>query len=227
MVLISKLSADIHEGDLHTFINPYSYLLLRNNDSVFKEMDHILVDGELMVKLLKWIGVAAVTRTSFDMTSLAPFIFREAEEKGSSLYFVGSKQQEITASVKAILKVYPSLNISRYRNGYFNGEMDAELELVLELDPDIVIAGLGTPLQEEFLIKLKKKGWKGTGFTCGGFLHQTSSGIEYYPKWINKYNLRWAYRIYDEPKLFGRYFLDYPKAVVLILWDLKIKRYFK
>ena len=79
---------------------------------------------------------------------------------------------------------------------------------------------MGTPLQEQFLLSLQASGWSGKGYTCGGFLHQTASQINYYPYWINRLGLRAFYRMYDEPKLVKRYFIDYPKAIVIIFYDL-------
>ena len=90
---------------------------------------------------------------------------------------------------------------------------------IKNLNPDIVICGMGTPLQEHFLADLQKLGWGGIGYTCGGFLHQTARDIQYYPEWIDKYNIRWIYRIYDEPKLFKRYFWEYPKFFVYFIYD--------
>ena len=75
-------------------------------------------------------------------------------------------------------------------------------------------------MQEQFLIDLQKSGWQGVGYTCGGFLHQTAKGIQYYPKWVNRLGLRAFYRMYDEPQLIKRYFIEYPKAIVIILGDL-------
>ena len=89
-------------------------------------------------------------------------------------------------------------------------------------DPNIVIAGMGSPLQEHFLISLRKKGWGGLGFTCGAFIKQTAKNINYYPKVFDKFHFRWLYRLFDEPKLFGRYFFEYPKVLLeLILFKLK------
>ena len=54
-------------------------------------------------------------------------------------------------------------------------------------------------MQEQFLIKVKRIGYQGIGFTCGGFIHQTSKNeIDYYPAWIDKINLRFIYRMYKE-----------------------------
>ncbi len=226
-MLIEALSDAITEGDNHTFINLYSYLVLRKQTKLSASMDNILVDGQLMVVVLRLLGLKKLSRKSFDMTSLAPVVFLDAIENGKTIYFVGSTQLQLMSSVKKITDNFPGLNVVRFRNGYFSGaEWKEEMALVSRLNPDIVVAGLGTPLQEQFLIDLRSSGWKGTGFTCGGFFHQTAAGINYYPVWMDKLNLRWLYRIYDEPKLAKRYFLQYPLALMLVVWDFKIKSRF-
>jgi N-acetylglucosaminyldiphosphoundecaprenol N-acetyl-beta-D-mannosaminyltransferase len=213
-------SQPIYNGDT-TFLNPFSYLQIRKNKHLAKPMMNVEIDGGLLVLLLRIFLGWKVERCSFDMTSLAPKVFKKAEETGQSLYFVGSKQEEITQALNVIKAEFPKLNIIKYRNGYFAGdEWQEEIGDVADLNPDIVIVGMGTPIQERFLIDLRKKGWSGAGFTCGGFLHQTAKGIQYYPKWIDKLNLRWMYRIYDEPKLFKRYTLDYTKFLFVFAYDV-------
>ena len=65
---------------------------------------------------------------------------------------------------------------------------------------------------------LKKAGYKGIVFTCGGFLHQTSDNINYYPEWVNKYNLRAFYRLFHERGLVKRLFnvlLEFPILFII------------
>jgi len=70
---------------------------------------------------------------------------------------------------------------------------------------------MGSLVQESFLLALMGSGWRGLGFTCGGFLDQLSNGFNYYPKLVNALNLRWAYRLAKDPRrLWRRYLLDYP-----------------
>lgn len=38
-----------------------------------------------------------------------------------------------------------------------------------ELNPDLVVVGMGAPLQEKFLVDLVGLGWRGRGYTCGVF----------------------------------------------------------
>jgi exopolysaccharide biosynthesis WecB/TagA/CpsF family protein len=190
------------DSKLFTFLNPYSYLLARKEKELFENFN-IKIDGILLVKVLNLFGFKNIKRESFDMTSLAPIVFEKAIKENKSIYFIGTKPNVIEKAIENIKEAYPKLNIIGFRNGYFKNEERSDiLENIKELNPDIVVCGMGTPLQEQFLVDLQDTGWNGIGYTCGGFLHQTAGDIQYYPKWVDKYNLRWVYRIYDEPVLF-------------------------
>ena len=195
---------------IHTFVNSYSYLVLRKHQKIISQFDGIHCDGTLMMWFSRFFLNQKIKRVSFDMTSIAPETFKYAIEYNKSIYFLGSTSFHINGFVKVILENYPDLNIVGFRNGYIKADERHEvLESIKELDPHIVIIGMGTPLQDKFLSDLKQEGWNGLGFTCGGFIHQTSNGLNYYPKFINKYNLRWLYRLYDEPKLIKRFLKAY------------------
>ena len=62
---------------LLTFLNPYSYLLARKEKELFEKFN-IFIDGMLLVKVLNLFGFKNIERQSFDMTSLAPIVFKKA-----------------------------------------------------------------------------------------------------------------------------------------------------
>ena len=208
---------------LVTFINPYSYLQARRDVELFISFDEINIDGILLVKFLQFSSVVNVQRKSFDMTSLAGNVFSCVEQERLRIYFIGSRKGVIDKAVTSIQDAYPSIEVCGYRDGYFRSEQEREytLQSIKSIDPDIVVCGMGTGFQEAFLADLRSTGWQGTGYTCGGFLHQSASGtLHYYPDWIDHYHLRWAYRIFREPKLFKRYTVDYLKFVFIFLYDV-------
>lgn len=222
---INKIGNNWILGGLNTFINPFSYMMLRKSPELVKSFDAVMVDGQLLVVFFKLLGIFGVQRKSFDMTSLAGEIFEWAVQNGRSVYLVGTTEKLISEAVNNICAKYPDLKVVGYNHGFLESTSDREhiFSKIRDAGADIVVAGMGTPKQEEFLIQLKTSGWQGTGFTCGGFFHQTASGIQYYPRWADRLNLRWLYRIYDEPKLFSRYFIKYPIALILIAWDFKFR----
>lgn len=219
-VILDGQQQSLTNVGLATFLNPYSYLFFRKNHSLFSKFDVLYIDGILLVRLLGIFGVK-VKRTSFDMTSLAPEVFKESIKRKQSIYFIGSTEEAMNDFISVLAKSWPSLNIVGFRNGYFvnNRERDEAIQAILELNPEIIVVGMGTPYQEQFLLDLKTSGYKGAGYTCGGFIHQTTEKVEYYPEFFNKYHLRWLYRIYDEPKLFQRYMFYYPKSVFMFFLD--------
>ena len=118
---------------------------------------------------------------------------------------------------------YPSANVLGFSPGYFAGpnERHQTISRIVALQPKVVVCGMGAKLQEQFLAELRARGWLGAGFTCGGFFHQAvrQKSVKYYPDVFDKLQLRWMYRIIDEPRLLRRYAIDYPLAFALIVAD--------
>lgn len=199
-----------NKGKVYTYLNPVSYLTALENKKLFSQMDGIFADGGLLVKAIKLVYCKQVTRRSFDMTSMAPELFAYAAEHGKTIYIVASKQEQVEKAVEIFRERYPNVKFAGHRNGYFanENEMEQEAKHIAELNPDFLIVGMGALMQEKFLLKVKHAGYQGIGFTCGGFIHQTSRNeIDYYPSWVDKTNLRFAYRMWKEPHTRKRYLM--------------------
>lgn len=199
-----------NKGKVYTYLNPVSYLTALDNKELFSQMDGIFADGGLLVKAIKLVYGKQVTRRSFDMTSMAPELFAYAAEHGKAVYIVASKQEQVEKAVEIFRERYPKVRFAGYRNGYFASEeeMDQEARYITELNPDFLIVGMGALMQEKFLVEVKCAGYQGIGFTCGGFIHQTSKNeIDYYPAWVDKTNLRFVYRMWKEPHTRKRYLM--------------------
>lgn len=193
---------------IYTYLNPVSYLTALENKKLFSQMDGIFADGGLLVKAIKLVYGKQVTRRSFDMTSMAPELFAYAAEHGKTVYIVASKQEQVEEAVEIFRERYPKVKFAGYRNGYFTSEqeMDEEAKHIVKLNSDFLIVGMGALMQEKFLLKVKNAGYQGVGFTCGGFIHQTSKNeIDYYPAWVDRTNLRFVYRMWKEPHTRKRY----------------------
>ena len=195
-------------GKVYTFLNPVSYLSALDNKELFVRFDGIFADGSILVAAIKLVYGKDVTRRSFDMTSLAPDLLSYAETHGKSVYIVASRQEQVEKAVGIFKERYPKLLVVGYRNGYFASEkeQDEEVRHIVEVNPDFLIVGMGALMQERFLLKVKDFGYRGIGFTCGGFIHQTAKDeIDYYPAWVDRMNLRFLYRIYKEKHTRKRY----------------------
>jgi exopolysaccharide biosynthesis WecB/TagA/CpsF family protein len=212
-VVAGRLSNAPGESGLTTFLNPYSYLYFRRAADLLLPFDHICVDGSGLVVALRSIGLH-VSRSSFDYGSIAHDFLEGCSASGRSVAIVGAPPGNHEIAVDMIRKRHSGLRVIASRHGYFSGSQE-RLDFVRHLRdsaPDVVVAGLGTPLQEIFLTELRSAGWRGLGVTCGGFLYQTSIGRgDYYPKWANRPGLRALYRAMHEPHVRDRLVKDYPR----------------
>jgi N-acetylglucosaminyldiphosphoundecaprenol N-acetyl-beta-D-mannosaminyltransferase len=219
---VSKISGSYEfEPGIYTFLNPYSVGFAIDNDSIFSKFDKIYIDGIALKLALNALGVACEKRISFDFTSIANQVFRESSDRKLKVALIGSTEAQIEAASLKLTNLYPRLNIEITRNGYFksDNEITNLVTDIIDKRIDVVICGMGTLLQENFLINLTESNWNGYGYTCGGFLHQTAEGDDYtyYPKWMNKLNIRFIYRAYKEPKLLKRYLINYPKNITRLV----------
>jgi exopolysaccharide biosynthesis WecB/TagA/CpsF family protein len=207
---------------LVTFLNPYSYLLMRREQQLLSQFDLVHYDGLALAALMKSIGVRC-ERVSFDATSLAPSVLADSAERGLGLYLIGGEPGIVETARDILLQQHSGLNVTGTRHGFFSSQAE-RAQFIAELaalNPDVVVVGMGTPLQERFLVDLRAAGWRGCGYTCGGFFHQTAKrGAVYYPPLINRLNLRFLYRMWDEPKLTRRYLIDYPKFLAVFAADV-------
>ncbi|MCM8537263.1 MAG: WecB/TagA/CpsF family glycosyltransferase [Lentisphaeraceae bacterium] len=209
-----------NEKGIISFVNPYSYLQARKS-SAYKEVSKVYIDGILLCWLAPLLGLGKVERVSFDLTSLAEPFFKYLEREEKTLYIIGSTYEKNSIFTEWLKEKYPQICVVGNRDGFLHKEAwQTEFDSIVNLGADYLICGMGAPLQEEFLVGLRRYGWQGTSYTCGGFIHQTAGKMGcYYPSWIDKLNLRFIYRMWDEPKLIKRYFFYYPLAIFFILSD--------
>jgi N-acetylglucosaminyldiphosphoundecaprenol N-acetyl-beta-D-mannosaminyltransferase len=228
-------SAKKYPGDIfsttaqvYTCVNPFSYHIVRQNHDLYDRMDGIFVDGMTMCWYIHLFWGKKIPRLSFDMSGMARELFDHVSKSGKTIYFIGTHQDKLEQSIGHIRDSFPNMNIIGYRNGYFHSQQERTetIDSIVKLAPDYVIVGMGSPLQEQFADDLKRAGYQGIVFTCGGFLHQTAEKIYYYPDWINRYNLRAFYRLYKESGLFGRLYnvlIEFPVLFALDTIETKIK----
>jgi N-acetylglucosaminyldiphosphoundecaprenol N-acetyl-beta-D-mannosaminyltransferase len=144
--------------------------------------------------------------------------------KKLEIFLVGGQPGVAAQAQKIIVDKYPALKICGVSSGYFDDPF-AVIKCIEKSPAKVVLCGMGSPRQENFLLELRKSGWSGIGFTCGGYLDQVGQGFAYYPDIIDRLNLRFLYRLVREPeRLWRRYLLEYMTFVRLLC--NKIIRFF-
>jgi N-acetylglucosaminyldiphosphoundecaprenol N-acetyl-beta-D-mannosaminyltransferase len=149
-------------------------------------------------------------------------VFKALNQYGRKVFLVGGKPGIVEAAALKIKERFPNVDICGCLDGY--RRRDATLAAVVAAGPDFVLCGMGAPYQERFIAALRAAGFGGMAFTCGGFLDQLVKREQYYPSLIDKLNMRFAYRLYKEPRrLARRYFVEYCPFLLEVAGSLLAK----
>ena len=201
-----------------TFVNPYSVKQFSTEyEKLLEGFDQIYSDGQLLTNFYSK-HFEDIQRISFDGNSIAAEVFEFAAKNRFKIGLVGSTDENVETASKILNDHYGEV-IGYYTSG-FNVDIEHVADNLARSDIKIVVFGMGQILQERALLALKKQLGDIVGFTCGGYIHQLAQNkrVQYYPDFINKYNLRSFYRVYDEgPKLAKRYLFDYQDFYTLAI----------
>ena len=196
---------------------------------ICNEADLILTDGEMVVKLSRFLGNPIKERVA--MTDFVWDVCDLAVEKNYKVFLFGGKENVLETGKSRIQKKYQKLNICGYYSpplGFEKNEeqLDKAIETIKQSEADILIVFLGCPKQEKFIAKYKDRYQVPVSITMGGCIDFIGADIKRAPMWMQKSGLEWFFRFAQEPKrLFKRYFIDDSKIFPLVLkYKLGLKK---
>lgn len=130
-------------------------------------------------------------------------ICRESVNYNSKIFLYGSKNDISSKAKKELEILYPNINIVGVCNGY--EDENIVIDKINNSSANILFVGVGSPKQEQFIIKNKNKLKNIKIFMpVGGSFDVISKTLKRAPSWIIKLNLEWLYRLFQEPKRFFR-----------------------
>lgn len=211
-------------GTVYSFMSPVNYFKLGSNETSCT----FYCDGMLAAWLFSRILGRRIPRLSFDLGSIAQVFLTEQERRGLSVLFVGGRPDQKETFLSNLNARFPKLK-AECASGYPPGGFSSD-DVLNDLNEaaaryDSVVLSLGAPLQERVALALHRKGYKGTLLTAGAFVSQTAAGQDgnYYPAWMNRLHLRFAWRLIKEPHTRTRFplVLLFPFALAM---DLLLRR---
>lgn len=183
-----------------TWLNHYSAMRALENGVRLNDFDYIGIDGNL----LRLILGRDIPRTSADL--LLPLLFNSLGR--FRLGVIGSKRHNLDVACEKLKERWPQADIIWSYDGF--NELPDPSNITGLLPPvDVLVVGLGSPLQDSFITQVPKgRGAPRIILSCGGWLDQIGTP-EYYPRWAYPLHLNWMVRLAREPlRLWRRYSVD-------------------
>lgn len=143
------------------------------------------------------------------------------EAEGLSLYLLGSSPGASAEAAERLRRWYPRLEVSGTHHGYFDIDSphsERVLEHIAERRPDILLVGMGTPLQELWVHRWFDRIEADVVWTVGGLFDYVSGRMPRAPHWMADHGLEWIFRLALEPRrMWRRYLLGNPAFLWRVL----------
>lgn len=129
-----------------------------------------------------------------------------ASKNNLKLFFLGAEEGIAGQVKKNLLKSFPKLNVVGIYKGFLNNEEEMNLiKNIKLLQPDIVLVGMGQPLQEKWIYKNLIPAGVPVSIGVGGSFDCLSGKLKRAPLIFQTFYLEWLYRIIQEPERIKKY----------------------
>ncbi len=144
---------------------------------------------------------------------LIPQLARLSQEKGYGIFLLGSNEEDSRLATEILTELYTGLRIvGRHCPPVaplhaMNNE--AILRQIEAADPQILLVAFGNPKQEIWIHRHRERLKVPVAIGIGGALNMIAGSLKRAPRWVQRLQMEWAFRMAQEPKrLLPRYARD-------------------
>ncbi len=197
---------------------------------ILRSADLVTADGFPVVVLSKIMNSPIKSRVTG--ADLVPALAERGAASGWSLYLLGGQAGSADEAAEKLCDQYPGLTIAGTDapmvhvsgEGMSSYEAD-DAEIVARINaakPDILLIGFGNPKQEQWFYRNRHALRVPVSIGVGGTFEFIAGRTRRAPELLQKLNLEWVYRVYQDPhRLWKRYCIGLVKLGLLtmpLLW---------
>ncbi|BCL36917.1 WecB/TagA/CpsF family glycosyltransferase [Nostoc sp. MS1] len=169
-------------------------------NKIIQNAELIIPDGAGVVMYLRWLCWQKVQRCpGIELAeTLLQVIGQQQPDK--TVFFYGGANGVAAKAANYWQQKVPTLNIVGTYSGYHSAEEEEQLlQTLAELQPQVILVGLGVPRQELWIAQNRHLCPQAIWIGVGGSLDIWSGSKNRAPAWLANNNLEWLYRLYKEP----------------------------
>lgn len=161
------------------------------------------------------LGAALLGKSLPERIVMSDWIYDVCEAsvaRGLRLFLLGSTADSLAQAIINIRELYPDIQIAGSHHGHIS-DLEGEVvsQSIAKLNVDVLIVGMGMPLQEEWILRYYDRLNARIILNGGSCLDYVSGFKKRCPAWMGLMGLEWVYRLLQEPRrLWKRYLLGNP-----------------
>ncbi len=201
--LLSRIAVFVAEGTPHQIatVNPEFVMEARRNPTfaaVLEQTDLCLADGVGLLWATRRMGRPLPERVTG--SDGVPLIAQRAAERGWGLYLLGAGPGVAQRTGEILSGRYPGLRVV---GAYAGTPADADAHVIIarirEARPDILFVAYGAPKQDLWIGKHRAALGVPVMMGVGGSFDFIVGVQKRAPRWVQRVNLEWFYRLITQP----------------------------
>ena len=193
---------------------------LKNEDfsSILNKAELVIPDG-MGIKIA--MGINGYNQQRIPGVEYAKEVLKICEQSNIPVAMIGSTKQVIEKAVENLKNEMPNLNITYFRDGFFQQEEEAQIiQDIKNSGARFILVALGSPKQEFFIDNARNIIKNAVMVGVGGSFDVWSGITKRAPIIFRKLGLEWLYRVLNDPKRISRIFPTLP----IFIYRVIIKR---
>lgn len=146
-----------------------------------------------------------------------PELAAHATQNGLNFFLLGTQESVLEQAAARLQAQIPGLRIAGLQHGFFDKspgspENEAVIAAINTAQPDILVIGLGQPLQERWLLDNWPRLQACVALPVGAMFDFLAGETSRAPRWMTDHGLEWLGRLLVEPgRLWQRYLVGNPR----------------
>lgn len=224
---IAKLEEAIQRDNGHTtavfFVNAHTLNLAVSDPSYQKTLnaaDFVFPDGTGVRWAARLQGVRVVE--NMPGTDFVPDMFLATADRGYSYFLLGADEKTNVAAADYAQKNFPGWRCVGRHHGYLaDAAVDAAVvEQINAARPDVLLVGMGNPLQERWIAEHRERLCVPLAFGIGGLFDFWAGNVSRSPAWLRRLGHEWLWRLFQTPcQKAKRYLVGNPLFLARVLYE--------
>ena len=196
--------------------NAHSLFLLRRAPALaefFAQADLVQIDSTPLILWGRLLGLPMTRAMRSTYLDWRDEFWRLADLRRWRVFYLGGAPGVAKTAAERLASRHPNVLIGEH-HGYFDlarrsRENRKVLARIAAFDPDVLMVGLGMPLQETWVLENRATLKRGVVLTVGAAFDYEAGVQRAAPRWTGRLGVEWLARLIGQPRrLAGRYLVE-------------------
>ncbi len=195
-----------------TYLNAWCFLVASEDPDyavILRSADGVYADGQAIVWASRRLEPEAPLPERVNAADFIIDLLKDAQAQGLSVALLGSEPGVAARAGERFAAAVPGLRLVGCYDGYFSheGGESAVVEQLAKDQPDLLLVGMGVPLQETWAWEHRAQLPVGAIWCVGALFEYFGEARTRAPVWMRKAGLEWLFRLVLEPRRLWRRYL--------------------